>query len=89
MELDDELRGGQAAIDFFAEKKEVIKERRNAYGGHFQANVPKYTHQRNRPHIATARVGLWSGPVRGRPRSPVAAASGAGGHAPVAVIGQA
>ena len=32
----------EAAIDFFAEKKEIIKERRNAYGGHFQANVSKY-----------------------------------------------
>ena len=36
---------------------------------------------------STARVCLSSGPVRGRPRSPVAAASVAGGRAPVAVIG--
>ena len=38
----DRLREWNAAIDFFAEKKAVIKKRRNAYGGHFQANVSKY-----------------------------------------------
>ena len=38
---------------------------------------------------STARVCLSSGPVRGRPRYPVAAASVAGGRATVAVIGQA
>ena len=38
----NQLRDWKAAIDFFAEKKAVIKDRRNVYGGHFQANVPKY-----------------------------------------------
>ena len=38
----DRLRDWNAAIAFFAEKKAVIKKRRNAYGGHFQANVSKY-----------------------------------------------
>ena len=38
----NQLRDWKAAIDFFTEKKAVIKERRNAYGGHFQANVSKY-----------------------------------------------
>ena len=38
----NQRRDWKAAIDFFAEKKAVIKARRNAYGGHFQANVPKY-----------------------------------------------
>ena len=38
----DQLRNWKAAIAFFAEKKAVLKSRRNAYGGHFQANVSKY-----------------------------------------------
>ena len=38
----NQRRDWKAAIDFFAEKKAVIKARRNAYGGHFKANVPKY-----------------------------------------------
>ena len=38
---------------------------------------------------STARVCLSSGPVRERPRSPVAVASVAGGRATVAMIGQA
>ena len=38
----DRLREWNAAIAFFAEKKDVIKERRNAYGGHFLAKVSKY-----------------------------------------------
>ena len=38
----NQLRDWKAAIDFFAEKKAVIKDRRNAYGGHLQASVPKY-----------------------------------------------
>ena len=38
----DRLREWNAAIAFFAEKKDVIKERRHAYGGHFLAKVSKY-----------------------------------------------
>ena len=38
----DRLRDWNAAIAFFAEKKAVLKKRRNAYGGHFQMNVSKY-----------------------------------------------
>ena len=38
----NQRRDWKAAIDFFAEKKADIKARRNAYGGHFQADVPKY-----------------------------------------------
>ena len=38
----DRFREWNTAIAFFAEKKAVLKKRRNAYGGHFQANVSKY-----------------------------------------------
>ena len=38
----NQLRDWKAAINFFTEKKDVIKGRRNAYGGHLQANVAKY-----------------------------------------------
>ena len=38
----NQLMDWRAAIGFFAEKKDIIKKRRNAYGGHFQENVSKY-----------------------------------------------
>ena len=37
-----QLEAWDTAIKFFAKKKSLIKDRRNAYGGHFQANVAKY-----------------------------------------------
>ena len=38
----NQLRDWKAAINFFAEKKAVIKARRNSYGAHLHANFAKY-----------------------------------------------
>ena len=37
----NQLMCWKAAIGFFAEKKDIIKKRRNAYGGHFREDVSK------------------------------------------------